>query len=204
MDALVELLPLLFIGLYYLLAGRRRAQRAKEAREANMAPQTELVSDEPRAPTPFQAFLEQLEAAAAEAAGVEEQEEAPPQPAPPPPPKPVPTQPLTPKPTPALAPAEFQAPAGSFDALAPVDHERHGFGTQNPLSEEAFEKAPAFGPRPAVADRRYDPHGLDHRRQPRELGRDWRAALRDPKAAREAFVLQTIFGPRGGRRAENR
>lgn len=216
MESLVDLLPLLFVGAYYLLAGRRRAKLKKAQRERDTAPQEELVSDAgPREPSPFRSFLDQIEGAMAEAAG---------EPSPADQPRPV-TAPAGPPPAvsapvssgpslagtspsaPALdiADAEFTPVSGSFDSRAPVDHVAHGFGADNPLSEEAFERASAFGGRraPSAAERRsYDPHGLQPARTSPPA--DWRRRLSDPQAARDAFVLQTVFGPRGGRRAEHR
>ena len=116
-------------------------------------------------------------------------------------PSPLPAPPLRP-----AAPApEFRAVAGSFSGTRPVDHERHGlaapsapqFGSESPLSEERFERG---GRRASDAARRgHDPHGLRRPPAPRRRRTDWRAKLRDPQAARDAFVLQTLFGPRGGR-----
>ena len=202
MDALVDLLPLVFVGLYYLLSARRRARVRKAERQRTEAPQEALVaSDGPArgatasAPTPFQSFLEQLEEAMAEAGGVDTPARA------------VVEEPQRPSPPQiARAPAptpEFHAVAGSFDAARPVDHEAHGFGDANPLSEERFERAPAFVPARPPAGATYDPHGL--RRPPRSGSRratDWRRRLQDPEAARDAFLLQTIFGPRGGRHGD--
>ena len=195
MDSLIDLLPLVFVGLYYLLAGRRRAKQQRVE-----APQQELVQDrEPRAPTPFQSFLNQLEGAMAEAAGEPLDRPEPPRQEPIPEPAPV----ASAAPSVSLADAEFRPAAGSFDSARPVSHEAHGFGAANPLSEESFEQAPAFSARAPSGRPGYDPHGL-HSREPRSSTprADWRARLNDPKAAQDAFLLQTVFGPRGGRRAE--
>ena len=79
MEGLVDLLPLLFIGLYYWLAARRKAKVRQAAQRRVEAPQDELIQDEPRTATPFQTFLDQLEEAMQEANGS----------APEPPPEPV-------------------------------------------------------------------------------------------------------------------
>ncbi|MDT0630513.1 hypothetical protein RQM47_09485 [Rubrivirga sp. S365] len=203
MQTLIELLPLLAVAAYYLLRGRQRAN-------AKRAPEQMQEAEGERAPTPFQSFMLQMEEALAEAAG---EPEGPRGPGTPPvserepiavevdraaPPSPLPVPPLRPAaPTP-----EFSAVRGSFSGASPVDHEAHGFGTSSPFSEERFERggAPASG----AARRRHDPHGLrpspPEAQSARRAGRpDWRARLRDPQAARDAFVLQTLFGPRGGR-----
>ena len=201
-ESLVDLLPLLFIGLYYLLAGRRRAKQKRA-----QAPQKELISDrEPRAATPFQSFLGQLEEAMAEAAGEPVERTTP---APPSDPAPVERPSLsedTRVPRVEVTDAEFRPTVGSFDSATPVDHAAHGFGRDNPLSEESFERAPAFTEPPRARSRDYDPHGLRPAR-PRptpSAAAGWRQRLADPEAAQNAFVLQTVFGPRGGRRAEHR
>lgn len=200
MEALAELIPLLLVAGYYILAARRRAAKRRAAQQ--QVQNVPEVTAESRGPTPFQQFMEQLEEAMAEAAGEPEPDE------PAPIPKPVVTQPgPVISPPPSVRPTEFQAVSGSFDATRPVDHEAHGFGPENPLSEESFERRPTFAPRPAGPTPIYDPHGLKKPRAPqpqsRRLG-DLRQRLRTSEAAREAFVLQTIFGPRGGRRGENR
>ena len=161
----------------------------------------ERVASRPSGPTPFQQFIQQIENAVAEASGETFEEDEPIAVSPTPARRPSPL----PAPPPLPAP-EFHAVDGSFDALNPVDHVRHGFGLDNPLSEERFEQQPpqaersSHGPLP-------DPHGLQRasRSAPPIPGTGhWRQKLRDPKAAREAFVLQTIFGPRGGRRSDPR
>ena len=203
MEALTDLLPLLFIGLYYLLAGRRRAKQKKAAQQRVVAPQEPLVDDEPRASTPFQSFLAQLEEAVEEAQQMQRPEPVA-QPEPPPPPEIVPPAPIVGRPLPSLGSPEFHAVRGSFDATEPVDHDAHGFGDENPLSEEAFERAPAGAPRRRAPRKAYDPHGL-RRTAPSPTGvDDWHHRLNDPTTAREAFVLQTIFGRRGGRRGDTR
>ena len=206
MEALVEFLPLLFIILYYFVAGRRRAKLRKEAarRQAQAAEGQPIGGDgsatEAEA-SPFQQFLEQLEDAIAEAEGKKEPVEIAP-PAPPPlptqPPDVIPPQPTVRRPVVSVQASEFRALEGSFDDVAPTDHEAHGFGVENPLSEEVFEQSPVFAQR-APRSRSHDPHGLRPRR-PATRGTSWRRQLEDPDAAKDAFVLQTIFGKRGGRR----
>ncbi|WP_412067612.1 hypothetical protein [Rubrivirga sp. IMCC43871] len=197
MEAILELLPLLFIGAYYLLTSRRKAQKRKQAA------QTPLVSGArpEKSPTPFEAFLANLEQSLAQAGGVEPEDQTAPLAAPAPEPI-LPAAPPPARPIPALG-SEFAAPTGSFDALVPVDHDAHGFGAENPYSEERFERAPAFV-EPARASEDFDPHGLRRKRRPRPTRTRWRQRLSDPAAARDAFVLQTVFGKRGGRKGDRR
>lgn len=199
MESLVDLLPLLFIGLYYLLTSRRKARLKQAARTRAEAPQEDLISSEPNAPTPFQAFLEQLEEAMAESAEGSRTEltdvPAVPKPAPIPAPR-LETIPV--EQIPARATPDFRPVAGSFDSPVAVDHDQHGFGQENPLSEEVFERQPAFSARRRRANSSYDPHGLRSAPNAPPPARDWHRRLQHPAAARDAFVLQTIFGARGG------
>lgn len=199
MDQIIELLPLLAVAAYYLLRGRQRAKAKQGPQPGAAAPPMEGT----RGPTPFQSFMEQMEEALAEAAGEPEDQRGAPGERQAREPITVAVDrstPATPLPAPPLGPSvptpEFRAVPGSFSSPSPVDHERHGFGMGSPLSEERFERRR----RPASDDARrgYDPHGL--RPPPARRGRGgWSARLRDPEAARDAFVLQTIFGRRGGR-----
>ncbi|WP_412063147.1 hypothetical protein [Rubrivirga sp. IMCC45206] len=194
MDAIIELLPLLFVGAYYLLASRRKAQQRKQAA------QTPLVSESgpegsTQGPTPFEAFLANLEESLAQAGGVET--EAAVEPIAPPEPEPiVPAAPVVDRPVTALG-SEFSGVMGSFD------HDAHGFGIENPYSEESFERAPAFT-EPALRPLDYDPHKLRRKTRQEPDGTSWNDRLSDPAAARDAFVLQTVFGKRGGLRRDRR
>lgn len=215
MDGLAELIPLLLVAAYYLLQGRRRAAQRRAAQQRQEAPQEPLVTEEETArpgSSPFQQFLEQLEEAMAEAAGEpgpeaetasapEVDRSPPPEIAPPPPVVPTRLPPAPPRYEP-----EFRAVEGSFDSATPTDHGQHGFGIDNPLSEESFERRPAFSLSRRGPGRAYDPHGLGRRPAPPRGApeSDLQTRLRDPKTARDAFVLQTIFGPRGGRRGDGR
>ncbi|MEM1117204.1 MAG: hypothetical protein AAF845_19345 [Bacteroidota bacterium] len=198
MDALAELIPLLLVVGYYILAARRRAakRRALEKRmqeTPDLAPTgTAEVRAESPGPTPFEQFMAQLEDAMAEAAG-----EAEPEPEPPPA-EPEPVAPA-PKPPPRVEapprPSEFRAVAGSFDSAPPPGRKRQGTERIPTVVSQVSDPMPA-----------YDPHDLHEQAahaQSRHLD-EMRRRLRSAEAAREAFVLQTIFGPRGGRRAENR
>jgi len=195
-DALAEFFPLLLVVLYYLVTGRRKAAARKQQAQSKKAPQEPLVTDEaPSGPTPFQSFLAQLEDAMAEANGTN----APPPAATPPPPPPRPPK------APKLArrtESEFHALSGSFDSVAPTDHNRHGFSDENPLSEASLEHRSGASATPRQR-REYDPHGLERPAPPPTAPPDWRN-LSNSEIARHAFVLQTVFGPRGGRRGERR
>lgn len=194
METILELLPLLAVAAYYLLRGRQRANSKRVPQEMQ-----EARGDGQRAPTPFESFMQQMEEALAEAAGEPERQ-------PEPKPEPIkvevdrsvstPSLPAPPVGPPVRTP-EFQPAAGSFSGRSPVDHERHGFGLDSPLSEERFERGRRAAP--DAARRGYEHDGLRQTPAPRGGRGGWSARLRDPQAARDAFVLQTIFGPRGGR-----
>ncbi len=84
----------------------------------------------------------------------------------------------------------FQTESGGFD------HDRHGFGDDNPLSEVAFSRTSFADQRPANANRTanrpgYDPHGLAPAPTPAPAPR-----FGSPAAIREAFVLSTILSRR--------
>ena len=189
-----------------MLAGRRKAQRQKAARERaehNVSggepdASPEFAAQAEPAPTPFRSFLDQLEEAMAEAAG---QPTADVVPRPKPEPRLEPA--LPPSPPRVTPPREFRAPMGSFDSAAAVDHDAHGFGRDNPASEEVFEQLPAFTEVGRRETPVFDPHGLHTAGRPREKG-VWQKRLSSPKAAQDAFVLQTVFGARGGRRSSQR
>lgn len=201
MEGLVDLLPLLFVAGYYLLRARRRSEQQR--RREHQPPGGSVA--ERREPSPFQQFLQQVEDAVAESVEGPREERPREEPlAPPEPPAALPS-PLPAPPIKPVRPApEFRAIEGSFDAASPTDHVRHGFGRDNPLSEERFEQLPPHSPRPRRSGPLPDPHGLTRAPAPIPNLGHWRSKLRDPKAAREAFVLQTIFGPRGGRKADRR
>ncbi len=193
MDAIIELLPLLFIGAYYLLANRRRAKQRQQAA------QTPLVSESgpAKAPSPFEAFLVNLEESLAQASGAEPEARTEDRPS-------ARSEPILPPAPPALdLRSEFKPTAGSFDAPVPVDHEAHGFGAENPFSEESFERSPAFT-EPRLVSTDFDPHGLRRTPRTRPARTSWNQRLSDPAAARDAFVLQTVFGRRGGRKGDRR
>lgn len=72
------------------------------------------------------------------------------------------------------------------------EHDRHGFGDDNPTSETAFSRARDADRRPARANRMgYDPHGLARTPTPAPASR-----FGSPAAIREAFVLATVLARR--------
>jgi len=102
-----------------------------------------------------------------------------------------------------------------FREIGEFEHEEHGFGLSNPISEEVFENRPAFqemrgANRIGDADRI---SGTDRIKQkplksvdlttPIEVNRSLGAeftettadVLRDPKRAREAFIMKEVLGP---------
>lgn len=95
--------------------------------------------------------------------------------------------PLAAEPPPAPAPSEG------------FEHERHGFGSDNPLSEDAFEDRPAFAPRAAPATTRYDPHALRRETPRRPTPTNWASRLASADDVRDAFILGEILEPRGRR-----
>lgn len=103
-------------------------------------------------------------------------------------------------------------PDDEFREIGEFEHERHGFGAENPLSEEVFEKQPAF-----VTTGGTDPIGT-HAPKPADIttplevrkpdisGENTLAGiLRNPQRAREAFILHEVFdGPRSQTRNRRR
>lgn len=83
------------------------------------------------------------------------------------------------------------------------EHDEHGFGRSNPLSEEVFEQEPAFVMRGSTEPiRETTPKPVDLT-TPLEVAKPAAASgagaftrlLRDPQRAREAFVLHEVLGP---------
>lgn len=198
-----DLLPLLAIAAYWIIRAVRGSNKKKGARPA--APVATGKKAVKKAPTPFEQLMAQLESALEEP-NAEPSDSA----AAVPPPRPVERQAERP-PAPRAMPKPPRAVPIGFDSsdtgdTGGFDHDRHGFGRENPLSEEVFESRPRFAPRPATQARpRYDPHDLKRAPAPppRRRAVSWAERLRDPAAAREALVLKTIFEgpwtPRTGR-----
>ena len=212
MDFNIELLWLVFVGLYFLLGSRRRKiQRQKQSHALPSDEVTRPTADRP--PTPFQEFVRQMETAMREASG----EPAPPTPAPralPPAEEPA-TATRTSVPTARVIPpsrlgsASGDAPGafhglGSFErelrfeeAARPA-HEIHSFGADNPFSEEAFEHL-ARGrdiTEHAPGHLQASPHAplRPRRSAPGTHASYWRQRLTDPRHAQDALVLSEIFG----------
>ena len=100
-----------------------------------------------------------------------------------------------PEPEPRYEP-EFQTSEVEID-----ESKSHGFGYENPLSEEAFESMPALSGSVARRDTpsAFDPHQLKTSPEPRRRRSRWTERLASSSGAREAFVLKTIFERPGGR-----
>ena len=157
---------------------------------------TETRRGVPEKETPFQEALRQIREALEEA-----QQQQTPEPEPPPrAPTRVPAAVSRPDPHPSPLPAP---PPIRLDRRTGFEHERHGFGRENPLSEEAFERRPAFSVAPRTRKPDFDPHGL--RPEParsaptRTTPRTLLDKLRRPQTARDALVLAEVLGPPKGR-----
>lgn len=176
-------LLLLLILLAPLL--RRLFQKAKQPQQPRV-PQPSREPEHPlgtepaleRAPQdPLAEALRQIR----EALG-----EPPPAPAPAPAPTPPPVAKAPPPPRPSPQPERF--------GLGGFEHDEHGFGRSNPLSEEAFEQRPR-GAEPAPRPRPAPPRPRPAAPANADLRRDVLAMLRDPHRAREAFMIQQILAP---------
>ena len=215
-DSLGDLIPFAFAAayLFFKFAGRRRGTQAK-ARPASPAARTRSVSG----PTPFEQLLARLEAGINEAgapprpaapspevaaAGRRESamfadnraaraaSEA----------RSVQATAFRSLERPGASegggleqPSRFDREARGFDhERSDFEHDAHGFGTDNPFSEPAFESA-------ADADRRqttpgrlsYDPHPPTPAPSPPPAPA---LRLRSGEALRDAFVLSTILSRR--------
>ena len=208
MEINVELIWALLVGLYFLFnAGRRN----RAARQRQVETDTDGLS-RPSAPSPFEAFVQQMEDAMRDASGEPPLEtvneplapEA----------LPVPSRPSVPvrRPVPETR-REFK-PVGSFERerafekAARAPHDEHGYGPDNPFSEERFERL-ARGrdiTEHAQGHLQYSPHGLSASPPPRRISAAsrWRKRLRDPEQAQDALILTEIingpWSPRSPRR----
>ena len=162
---------------------------------------SEARKGSPEKETPFQEALRQIREALEEAQQEQTRAQEPERVALPRTPTRVPTPARPPDPHPSPLPAP---PPIRFDRPGGFEHERHGFGRENPLSEEAFERRPAFSTAPRTRKPAFDPHGL--RPEPtraaptRTTPRTLLGKLRRPETARDALVLAEVLGPPKGRR----
>lgn len=199
-DSFADLIPVAVVLGYLFLKFAGRSQRP----EAPTAPRRTVrpAGRGTAGPTPFEQLLARLDEANGTTTTVQ-----------PPPLEPPPVQPRRPE-SPLFtesrkAVADYEARTAAATAFRTVDagrgfdaeargfeHERHGFGPQNPLSELAFQAARNADRRVANANSQaYDPHGL--RTAPRSVpGPSIAARLAEPGALRDAFVLQTILARR--------
>ena len=173
MDVLAEFLPFLLLILYAVL----RALRGRKASPQQPAPLPDADVDERTSPqrTDLDELARHLEALVSG--------------------RPIETATPPPPPKPQRVP-EFhnaEAPVNENDSF---QHQQHGFGPENPYSEESFERQPAFvRTRRSIDLAAFDPHDLKKRTPvaPPPPASRWTKHLADPKRAREAFVLQTIL-----------
>jgi hypothetical protein len=222
MDWLENLLPFILLFIYFLSRlGRQRNEQARPGTPDRPAAPSPPQAAPPRAPTPFEELIRQIQLAAEEA----KQAQAPPASAPssrgasppsgqaaptrrgartqafaPPPGEFAPPAPraLVPVPAPPSRPGtpEFHEPGG-------FEHDRHGFTLESPFSEEAFEElargADVSEHAPGHLD--YDPHRLARPLETPTRPHPLIARLRRPGAARDAFALREILdAPRSRRR----
>jgi hypothetical protein len=90
-----------------------------------------------------------------------------------------------------------------FHGLGAFEHEEHGFGRSNPLSEEVFERQPAFQKRGATDRIEQKPLKQVDLTTPIEVKKVASAStsrspadvLRDPARAREAFIMKEVLDP---------
>lgn len=172
MDAFAEFLPFLLFLLYAVLQVLRRR---KQPEAPPSLPDSDNSAGAPQRQPDLDELARHLEALMTG--------------------QPLESAPPPRKPEPRYDP-EFQNSEVAVDESASFQHQRHGFGPENPFSEETFERQPAFARRrrPTDATPVYDPHGLKRPApKPSVPAARWRERLADPKRAREAFVLQTIL-----------
>ena len=178
MEFLVEFFPILLFVLYAVL--RAISARSKGA-NPNAAPEGRADAPERPQPTGLDELTRHLELLV----GGDLQSE--------------PQRPK-PKPEPRYEP-EFQSSEAAIDESASFRHEEHGFGRENPLSEQVFESMPALSGSVARRDTPgvFDPHALKKTAEPSRTRSRWRERLASSSGAREAFVFKTIFERPGGR-----
>ncbi|GAB5535793.1 MAG: hypothetical protein Rubg2KO_20420 [Rubricoccaceae bacterium] len=167
MDFIADFFPFLLLLLYAVLQLLRRRTSPETT-----APESETPQDGSTGQTDLDELAKHLEALIT-GSPVEAK--------PPPPPEP------------RYEPEFHNAEVEVNEALS-FQHERHGFGAENPFSEESFERQPAFHRTRRSVDTTFDPHELKRQPEPRTTpASSWRTRLADPQRAREAFVLKTIL-----------
>lgn len=116
-----------------------------------------------------------------------------------------------PEPEPEVSTVErpLEAPP-EFREVGEFEHDEHGFGRSNPLSEEVFEDRPAYREMQDTSRLRASTDRIKQNALKsvdlttpievnRSLGTEFTEstadALRDPKRAREAFIMKEVLGP---------
>ena len=175
MDFLVEFFPLLIFVVYAIL--RALSARKRPQQTGPESPNGELATQPGRPETSLEDLTRHLESLM----GME------------------PERTPSPPPEPRYEP-EFHSSEAPVDESAGFQHDAHGFGYQNPLSEQSFESLPAFAGAPRRdRSKKHDPHRLKKSAAPPKPTSKWTKRLASPSRAREAFVLKTIFERPGGR-----
>ncbi len=199
MEWLESLLPLLLLLIYFLAQVRKRGAARKAAAKT---PTVETPTSETpgvqasRKLTPFQEIIRQIQEAA-EQAQAEQQ-------------APTPATANTVAETPEVVlppqPSALSLERSDFHNLGGFEHDEHGFGQENPFSEENFENQPASPPPPAHAPGHldYDPHeSLWGRSAPSITGRKPNPVikrLQSSSGLKEALILKEILDPPVSRR----
>ncbi len=172
MEDLTEFLPFLLFLLYAILRVLRGRKRTSE--QPTPLPDVDVEASSAAQPrTDFDQLARHLESLISGS--------------------PVDAKSPPPRPEPRYEP-EFHNSEVDVDESASFQHEIHGFGAENPFSEESFERRKAFAPTPRVSASGFDPHDLKRSSGvPEKPVSPWTKRLADPKRAREAFVFQTIL-----------
>ena len=207
MEWLESLFPLLLLLIYFLARARKRAAKRQAAAAETPTAETPGVQ-QPKRPTPFQEILRQIQEAAeqpqAEKARAEQQEQA----------SGAPNTVVATSSPEVVLPQPPPAPSldkPDFHKQGEFEHDEHGFGAENPFSEERFEIQPASPPPPAHAPGHldYDPHeSLGRTSAPSIQGRKPHPlvkSLQNSSGLKEALILKEILDPpRSLRRAPRR
>lgn len=183
MELLDALLPFIIMIIYFLASARKRGKKGRKSGTPQPVPSTTEQEKQGR-PNRFQDLLRQIQEAAEEAQQAQ-------------------------RPQPAEEPNHWESGTPNFEEDATYalggtqdfDHDEHGFGTDNPFSEEAFEAAPRnpTPPQHAPGHLDYNPHktGLGTLDKPAHRKRARRhpkvATLMSPRGLRDAFVLKQIL-----------